>query len=115
MYVVEFSSEIKVMHCACGLLLSGSHVYCGVLLYYTVQRHYPMKETLWLCLKSSLRRKKVYTCAFQTILYLHTMCGCVYSFADRVDLSVRKRKAPHDDDLALQNAAKRAKDSTVIV
>jgi ubiquitin-like 1-activating enzyme E1 B len=34
---------------------------------------------------------------------------------DHVDLSVRKRKAPSDDDLILQNTAKRAKDSTVIV
>lgn len=33
---------------------------------------------------------------------------------DHVDLSVRKRKAPDDDDLALQNAAKRAKDSSLI-
>lgn len=32
---------------------------------------------------------------------------------DHVDLSVRKRKAPDDDDLALQNTAKRAKDSSV--
>ena len=36
-------------------------------------------------------------------------------FADHVDLSVRKRKAPDNDDLVLQTAAKRTKDNAVLV
>ena len=61
--------------------------------------------------RGNRKKMKVYLNLFN--LHVNNVCCCC--FVGHVDLSVRKRKAPDDDDFTLQNNAKRAKDSAVVL